>query len=201
MSASEKLLGGKDRVRPGTGQSFMNAGGPEVRSGGGQSTLAWLRQAAYAAATGNFPKLIDRLNQVRALGIESERATRVHQSYWLKLAQEGGQPALPPRQLRRQIVAAESLAVLRILGHIFKRPGLDFARAEGPAGVAVEQHGSRFAGIEDRRFLRPRGAHAAAWQPCCGVSPPLDSPGRRTRSLGDRGWRRPGLDRRKQRQR
>jgi hypothetical protein len=63
----------------------------EVRSGGGQSTLAWLRQTAYAATTGNFPKLIDRLNQVRALGIESERATRVHQNYWLKLAREGGQ--------------------------------------------------------------------------------------------------------------
>jgi len=63
----------------------------EVRSGGGQSTLAWLRQTAYAATTGNFPKLIDRLNQVRALGIEPERATRVHQNYWLKLAREGGQ--------------------------------------------------------------------------------------------------------------
>jgi hypothetical protein len=47
----------------------------EVRSGGGQSTLAWLRQTAYAATTGNFPKLIDRLKQVRVLGIESERAT------------------------------------------------------------------------------------------------------------------------------
>ena len=63
----------------------------EVRSGGGQSTLTWLRQTAYAATTGNFPKLIDRLNRVRSLGIESERATRVHQNYWLKLAREGGQ--------------------------------------------------------------------------------------------------------------
>ncbi len=59
--------------------------------GGGQSTLAWLRQTAYAATTGNFPKLIERLNQVRALAIEPERATRVHQNYWLKLAREGGQ--------------------------------------------------------------------------------------------------------------
>jgi len=64
----------------------------EVRSGGGQSTLAWLRQTAYAATTGNFPKLIDRLKQVRVLGIESERATRVHLNYWLKLAREGGHP-------------------------------------------------------------------------------------------------------------
>ena len=63
----------------------------EVRVGGGQSTLAWLRQTAYAATTGNFPKLIERLSLVRALGIEPERASRVHQNYWLKLAREGGQ--------------------------------------------------------------------------------------------------------------
>jgi hypothetical protein len=59
-----------------------------VRVRGGQSTLAWLRQTAYASTTGNFPKLIERLNVVRALGIEPERATRVHQNYWLKLARE-----------------------------------------------------------------------------------------------------------------
>jgi len=63
----------------------------EVRGGGGQSTLAWLRQTAYAATTGNFPKLIERLSLVRACGIEPERATRVHQNYWLKLAREGAQ--------------------------------------------------------------------------------------------------------------
>lgn len=63
----------------------------EVRAGGGQSTLAWLRQTAYSATTGNFAKLVERLCLVRDLGIEPERATRVHQNYWLKLAREGGQ--------------------------------------------------------------------------------------------------------------
>jgi TnpA family transposase len=63
----------------------------EVRVGGGQSTLAWLRQTAYAASTGNFPKLTERLSLVRGLGIEPERATRVHQNYWIKLAREGAQ--------------------------------------------------------------------------------------------------------------
>ena len=63
----------------------------EVRAGGGQSTLAWLRQTAYAATAGNFSKLIERLSLVRALGIEPERATRVHQNYWLKLSREGAQ--------------------------------------------------------------------------------------------------------------
>ena len=41
-----------------------------VRTAGGQSTLAWLRQTAYAATAGHFSKLIERLRQVRALGIE-----------------------------------------------------------------------------------------------------------------------------------
>ena len=68
----------------------------EVRSGGGQSTLAWLRQTAYAGTTGNFPRLIERLNQVHALDIESARAARVHQNYWLKLAREGGQGTVQP---------------------------------------------------------------------------------------------------------
>jgi TnpA family transposase len=63
----------------------------EVRVGGGQSTIAWLRQTAYVATTGNFPKLIEKISLVRDLGIEPERATRVHQNYWLKLAREGAQ--------------------------------------------------------------------------------------------------------------
>jgi len=63
----------------------------EIRAGGGQSTLAWLRQTAYTATPGNFPKLVERLTLVRSLGIDPERAARVHQNYWLKLAREGGQ--------------------------------------------------------------------------------------------------------------
>src|SRR6516165_7591909 len=63
----------------------------EIRAGGGQSTLAWLRQTAYTATPCNFPKLVERLTLVRSLGVDPERATRVHQNYWLKLAREGGQ--------------------------------------------------------------------------------------------------------------
>jgi TnpA family transposase len=62
-----------------------------IRPASGQSWLAWLRQTAYAATPGNFPKLIERLKHVRAIGIDLERATRVHQNYWTKLAREGGQ--------------------------------------------------------------------------------------------------------------
>jgi hypothetical protein len=44
----------------------------EIRIGGGQSKLAWLRQTAYAATTGNFPKLIERLSLVGVLDIDPE---------------------------------------------------------------------------------------------------------------------------------
>ena len=37
---------------------------------------------------------------VRALGIEPERATRVHQNYWLKLAREGGQSTVHLKEKR-----------------------------------------------------------------------------------------------------
>ena len=85
----------------------------EVRVGGGQSTLAGLRQTAYAATTGNFPKLIERLSLVRALGIEPERATRVHQNYWLKLAREGGQS---PVQHLAELEPLRRYATLTALG-------------------------------------------------------------------------------------
>ena len=53
----------------------------EIRPAGGQSSLAWLRQTAYAATPGNFPKLIEQLRIVRAIGIEPERTTRIHQNH------------------------------------------------------------------------------------------------------------------------
>jgi Domain of unknown function (DUF4158) len=103
----------------------------EVRVGGGQSTLAWLRQTAYAATTGNFPKLIERLSMVRALGIEPERATRVHQNHWLKLAREGGQSTvhhlaeLEPLRRYATLTATltdEALNMFEhLVGQLFKR--------------------------------------------------------------------------------
>ncbi len=70
---------------------------PITRSTARDSRRRRAKHAGVVAAdrlcgtTGNFPKLIERLSLVRALGIEPERATRVHQNYWLKLAREGGQ--------------------------------------------------------------------------------------------------------------
>ena len=127
----------------------------EVRVGGGQSTLAWLRQTAYAATTGNFPKLIERLSLVRALGIEPERASRVHQNYWLKLAREGGQSTVQHlaelEPLRRyatltalglELKATLTDEALRMFEHLV---GQLFKKSERP-GVGQALIQARFSG-------------------------------------------------------
>jgi len=108
----------------------------EVRVGGGQSTLAWLRQTAYAATTGNFPKLIERLTLVRALGVEPERATRVNQNHWLKIPREGGQSTV------QHFSGARAAAALRYthgpgagtLGHTERR-GTQYVRTSSRATI------------------------------------------------------------------
>lgn len=112
-----------------------------IRTDSGQTWLSWLRQSVYAATPGNFPKLIERLKHVRAIGIELERATRVHQNYWIKLAREGGQSTAQHladfEPLRRHAtltaVALESMSTLtdealnmfdRLVGCFFKKTGL-----------------------------------------------------------------------------
>ena len=134
----------------------------EVRVGGGQSTLAWLRQTAYAATTGNFPKLIERLSLVRALGIEPERATRVHQNYWLKLAREGGQSTVQHlaelEPLRRyatltapglELKATLTDEALRmfepLVGQLFKKSERTHAEQFHASGKSINEKGRLYA--------------------------------------------------------
>ena len=103
----------------------------------GQSSLGWLRQTADATTPGTFPKLIERPRNVRAIGIEPERTTRIHQNHWRKLAREGGQTTVQHlaelEPLRRQatltVVVLELTATLidealnmfeRLFGGLFK---------------------------------------------------------------------------------
>jgi hypothetical protein len=111
-----------------------------IRPDSGQTWLSWLRQSVYATTPGNFPKLIERLKYVRAIGIDLERATRVHQNYWIKLAREGGQSIAQNlagfEPLRRYAtltaLALESMATLNdealnmfdcLIGSFFKKTG------------------------------------------------------------------------------
>jgi TnpA family transposase len=151
-----------------------------VRTGGGQSTLAWLRQTAYAATAGNFSKLIERLRQVRALGIEPERAARIHQNHWLKLAHEGGQSTVQHlaelEPLRRYAtltaLVLELTAMLtdealnmfeHLIGSLFKRTERAHADEFHSSGKAINEKVRLYAQIGEALIeARATGGNAFA---------------------------------------
>src|ERR1035438_5022503 len=127
-----------------------------IRTDSGQSWLTWLRQTAYAATPGNFPKLIERLKHVRAIGIDFGRATRVHQNYWIKLAREGSQSTAQHladfEPLRRHAtltaLALESMSTLtdealnmfdRLVGSFFKKAERTHADKFHRSGKAINE--------------------------------------------------------------
>jgi hypothetical protein len=127
-----------------------------IRTDSGQTWLSWLRQTAYAATPGNFPKLIERLKHVRAIGIDPDRATRVHQNYWIKLAREGGQSTAQHladfEPLRRYAtltaLALESMSTLtdealnmfdRLVGRFFKKTERTHADQFHRSGKAINE--------------------------------------------------------------
>ncbi|MDP9317432.1 MAG: Tn3 family transposase [Chloroflexota bacterium] len=61
-----------------------------VPQGRHQTVLAWLRQPAGKPAPATILKLIERLQFIRALGLDHDRARQVHQNRLLQLAREGG---------------------------------------------------------------------------------------------------------------
>ena len=56
----------------------------------GRSRFAWLRDAPEAPGPGNLLGLLDRLNWVRALGVDTGRAGRIHPARLARLVEEGG---------------------------------------------------------------------------------------------------------------
>jgi hypothetical protein len=61
---------------------------------GNQSWLAWLRQPATMPRPKNILKLIERLEHVRGLGIDSASARMVHSNRLTQIAREGAQSTL-----------------------------------------------------------------------------------------------------------
>jgi hypothetical protein len=55
-----------------------------------KSRLAWLRDWPESPAPANLLKLIERLDFVRALGIEPDRARRIHQARYAAIVRESG---------------------------------------------------------------------------------------------------------------
>src|SRR6516164_1275005 len=60
------------------------------RAESGQSWLGWLRQMPQATKPAAMLGVIDRLNHVRAIGIDAGRGHRVHQTRLAQLAREAG---------------------------------------------------------------------------------------------------------------
>jgi Domain of unknown function (DUF4158) len=65
----------------------------ESREGGSHSLLAWLRLPPGASAR-NILSHIERLQEIRAIGIPAETSKKVHQNRLLRLAREGAQTAV-----------------------------------------------------------------------------------------------------------
>lgn len=132
-----------------------------------------MRLTAYAATGGNFPKLIERLNLVRALGIEPERATRVYQNYWLKLAREDAQSTVqhPGGAGAAAALSTPAALVLELTATLTNEPltilerqvGKLFAKAER---AHAEQFHASGKAINEKIRLRPdrQSPHRGAFQ-------------------------------------
>ena len=59
---------------------------PEV----GRSRFTWLRDCPESPAPSNMVELLDRLDYVRSLGVDADRARRIHPGRLTRLVEEGG---------------------------------------------------------------------------------------------------------------
>jgi hypothetical protein len=72
----------------------------ESRDGGSHSLLAWLRLPPGAPSARNILSHIERLQEIRTIGISFEYGRKVHQNRLLRLAREGAQTAVFQLQQR-----------------------------------------------------------------------------------------------------
>jgi hypothetical protein len=84
------------------------------RAAPNQSWLAWLRQIPEAAKPGAMLGVIERLDHVRAVGLDPARGHRVHQARLAQLAREAGRTTVQhvagyERQRRHAILVAVAL--------------------------------------------------------------------------------------------
>ena len=55
-----------------------------------RSRFAWLRDCPESPAPSNMTELLDRLDYVRSLGVDADRARRIHPGRLIRLVEEGG---------------------------------------------------------------------------------------------------------------
>jgi hypothetical protein len=128
----------------------------ERRAKGGQSWLVWLRQIPEATKPSAMLGLIERLNHVRAIGIDPARGHRVHQNRLAQLAREAGRTTVQhiagyERQRRHATLVAVTLELIadltdqavdlfeRLVGTMFRKVESRHARAFQADGRAINE--------------------------------------------------------------
>ena len=118
----------------------------ERRAESGQSWLVWLRQMPEATKPTAMLGLIERLNHVRAIGIDPARGHRMHQGRLAQLAREAGRTTVQhiagyERQRRHATLIAVTLDLIadltdqaidlfdRLVGTMFRKAESRHARA------------------------------------------------------------------------
>jgi hypothetical protein len=126
------------------------------RAESGQSWLVWLRQMPQATKPAAMLGLIERLNHVRAIGIDTGHGHRVHQTRLAQLAREAGRTTAQhiagyERQRRHAAMVAITLdlgATLtdqaidlfeRLVGTMFSKAETRHARAFQADGRAINE--------------------------------------------------------------
>ena len=122
----------------------------------GQSWLGWLRQMPQATKPAAMLGLIERLNHVRAIGIDAARGHRVHQARLAQLAREAGRTTAQhlagyERQRRHATLAAITLDLgpaltdqaidlfERLVGMMFSKAETRHARVFQADGRAINE--------------------------------------------------------------
>jgi hypothetical protein len=128
----------------------------EHRAEGGQSWLVWLRQIPEATKPAAMLGLIERLNHVRAIGIDPARGHRVHQGRLAQLAREADRTTVQhiagyERQRRHATLVAVTLELIadltdqaidlfdRLVGTMFRKVESRHARAFQADGRAINE--------------------------------------------------------------
>ena len=128
----------------------------ERRAESGQSWLVWLRQIPRATKPAAMLGLIERLNHVRAIGIDPARGHRVYQGRLARLAREAGRTTVQhiagyERQRRHATLVAVTLELIadltdqaidlfdRLVGTIFRKVESRHARAFQADGRAINE--------------------------------------------------------------
>jgi TnpA family transposase len=143
----------------------------EHREGSSLSWLAWLRQMPEAAKSSAMLGLIERLEHVRAIGIEPGRGHLVHQARLAQLAREAGRTTVQhvagyERQRRHATLIATTLDITANLTDqavdLFERlVGAMFRKAEGRHARAF-QADARVINEKVRLYARVGAALIAA---------------------------------------